>query len=117
MSDDASEIRRHRGDTKPIVFQLWEDKKNNVKLNITGYEFRLTVDIIKNPINSDNNIFALVGAIIGDPLNGQVQFNPSAENTNQEPKTYYYDFEITDAEGFIDTAALDKFKIVQDISK
>lgn len=112
-----SDIEKHRGDTKPIVFQLWEDRTAGTKLDITGFSFKFTVNQKKAPEAVDAFEFTLVGAIVGDPVDGKVQFLPSAVNMDLVPKTYYYDFEVTDASGYISTELLNKFKITQDITK
>lgn len=112
-----SEILRYRGDTKVIVFQLWSDKEAGVKLDITDYTFKLTVDPKKAPTDDVNNLFSLDGTIVGVATDGKVMFEPTAINTNQPPGTYYFDFEVIDASGKIGTEMLDKFKITQDITK
>lgn len=117
MADTSSVITRHRGDTKPIMFRLWEDKVNEVPLDITGYSFKFTVDLYKSPENTDNNVFTLDGAIVGAPTNGMVMFEPSALGMDLPPRIYYYDFQLIDSGGYIDTPALDKFIISQDITK
>ena len=113
-----------RGDTKPIVFRLWEDKEAQIPLDITGFTFRFTVNTKKAPVaGEDDPEFTLVGEIVGVGTDGRVRFLPSATNTDLEPISespalqYYYDFEVTDAEGFIGTEDLDKFNLRQDISK
>ncbi len=117
MGDSVSVIKRHRGDTKPIIFQLWEDQENEVPLDITGYLFTFTVDPSERPVDDTNNLFSLIGEIIDNPVDGKVIFYPSAVNTDLPPRSYYYDLEVIDAGGFIDTPILDKFKIYQDITK
>ena len=114
---DTTTIYRHRGDTKPILFQLWEDQENELPLDIDGFTFTFTVDPSERPIDDSNNLFQLVGSIIGAPADGKVMFYPSEVNTDLPPRTYYYDFEVVDAEGYIDTPVLAKFKIYQDITK
>jgi len=111
-----SEITKYRGDTKPIKFILYENQAAGIRLDITSYSFKLTVDPSKAPVNSDNNLFTLTG-VITDASNGEVQFEPTSVQMDQTPATYYFDFEITDANGKTETAVLDKFKIVQDITK
>ena len=112
-----SEIERHRGDTKPIIFKLWEDKAAGKALNITSFTFRFTVNSEKAPLNTDNELFTLAGSIDGSPTDGRVKFTPTAVNMDLPPKSYFFDFEVTDADGYISTEMLDKFKITQDISK
>ena len=113
-----SEIIKHRGDTKPIVFQLWEDKEAETKLDITDFTFKFTVNKKKDPVDGvDDPEFSLVGNIILPAIDGRVRFLPSAVNMDLPPATYFFDFEVTDADGYISTEMLDKFKLSQDISK
>ncbi len=113
-----SEIVTHRGDTKPIVFRLWEDKEAGTPLDILGYSFRFTVNKEKAPVDGVNlPEFSLVGEIVGVTTDGRVRFLRSVIDMDLSPATYFFDFEVTDADGFIATEMLDKFKVSQDISK
>lgn len=117
MSD---KIERKRGDTKPWVFKLWENKKENKPLDITGFTFRITVNVKADPISDilDPPVFSLVGVIFGTPENGTVRGLPSEVQMDLDPEIeWFYDFEVTDADGFIDTPIIDKLKITQDLSK
>ncbi len=117
MADSDSVIRRHRGDTKPVLFQLWEDQENEVPLDITGYLFTFTVDLSERPDDSSNNLFSIVGSIVGNPTDGKVIFLLDETEMDITPRTYYYDLEVVDAGGYIDTPVIDKFKVYQDITK
>lgn len=113
-----SEIRKHRGDTKPIVFQLWADKEAGTPLDITDFTFKFTVNQKKDPVaGTDDPEFSLVGQIILPAADGKVRFLPTAVNMDLSPATYFFDFEVTDADGYIGTEMLDKFKLSQDITK
>jgi len=111
MSD---EISRRRGDTKPIAFKFWADKSAGIPLDISLFSFILTVDPSKAPVDATNNLFSLVGEIYAE---GSVRFLPTALQMDITPGTYFYDLQVTDAEGFIGTEKLDKFKVSQDITK
>jgi hypothetical protein len=113
----SNDIFRRRGDTKPIVFQLWEDKAAGTKLDITGFAFRFTVDPSDEPADASNNLFTLTHTVVGLEADGKIMFAPSAVQMDITPDTYYYDFEITDAEGYIDTPVVLKFVVGQDLSK
>ena len=97
-----AEIVYYRGDTKPRIVTLRE-KTNDDTLGAV-------IDIV-------NNLFQIVGVISGDPLLGKVVFAPAVGDTDQAIATYYYDIQMTDASGYISTIALDKFKIIQEITK
>ena len=118
------EIKYVRGDTKPIVFRLWENKDNGTALDISGFTFKFTVNKKKAPIEgTDDPEFTLVGEIVLPASDGRVRFLPSSIDSNLPPIStspvieYFYDFEVTDAEGFIGTEDLGKFKLTQDITK
>lgn len=112
-----SEINKYRGDTKPIVFKLWEDKDAGTPLDITNFTFKFTVNSLQDPTASDTPVFSLVGAIITPASDGRVRFLPSANNMDIDPAIYFFDFEVTDADGFISTEMKDRFILTQDISK
>lgn len=108
-------ITRKRGDTYPDVFSITLESTGE-PLDITGYSFLLTVDPAKAPADDTNNLFQIVG-VIEDAVNGQVSFAPSEVQSNQTPGTYYYDGQLTDADGNVRTFVTGKYKIVQDITK
>lgn len=112
-------INRKRGDTKAIYFRLWEDKEAGTPLDITAFTFKFTVNKKINPVSDliDPPEFSLVGSIVGLATDGRVRFLPTAANMDLAPETYFFDFEVTDAEGLIGTEMLDKFKLSQDITK
>jgi len=118
-----SAIERKRGDTKAIVFRLWEDKEAGTPLDITAFTFKFTVNKLKAPTVTDTPEFTLVGEIVGAATDGRMRFLPSAAEMDLPPTNaetgveYFFDFEVTDAEGLIGTEMLDKFKVVQDITK
>lgn len=106
-------IEKYRGDTKPIVFKLWENKAENVPLDTVGYSATFTVSSEKAPVDTSAQEFTLVGLDIA----GGFQFNPTSLNMDLAPGIYFYDVELVDPDGKIDTVALDKFKVTQDITK
>jgi len=110
-------ITKHRGDTKPIVFQLWEDKTAGVALDITDFTFTFTVNVKKAPVVTDAPEFSLTGELVGAATDGQIRFLPTESNMDLIPKTYYYDLEVTDADGYKSTEVLNSFKVIQDITK
>lgn len=116
MATDPYEITKYRGDTKPIAFKLWQDKAANQPLVITGYTFKLTVDPEEEPADATNNIFSLDGTIT-DENEGEFQFEPTALQMDITPGEYYYDLQVTDNSGYIETQFVKKFTIKQDITK
>lgn len=108
-------ITFYRGDSYPIEVIIWKDVKNNELLDITGSTFVMTVNIEKNPVNTDNQLFFINGVVI-DYDESRVQFEPSGINTDLPPGKYWYD--ITMITGIKNrTIHKDNFIILQDITK
>lgn len=109
-----TDIVRQRGDTYADQFAI-SSKQTGESVNITGFSFLLTLDPEKYPVNSDNNIYQLVG-VITDAAGGVVEFSPSAVQSDLVGKNFY-DVQMTDAAGKIRTIAKGSYKYVQDITK
>jgi hypothetical protein len=116
MAVDPYEITKFRGDTKPIAFKLWSDKAAGLALDISSYTFKLTVDPEEEPVDGTNNLFSLDGSITSAE-DGEFQFEPTALQMDITPGEYYYDLQITDPSGYIETQFVKKFTIKQDITK
>lgn len=116
MAIDPHELTKFRGDTKPIAFKLWSDQAAGLALDITDYAFKLTVDPEEEPVDDTANILSLDG-VITSVSDGEFQFEPTALDMDITPGEYYYDLEITDPAGNIETQFVKKFTIVQDITK
>ena len=108
-------ITRKRGDTYAEEI-IVKSKTTGLPVNITGYTFKLTVDPKKDPLTADNNLFSITGTIL-NPTAGTVEFAPSALQADQTPGVYFYDIQMVDGAGRIRTIALDKWVVVQDITK
>ncbi|RLE26511.1 MAG: hypothetical protein DRJ50_00780 [Actinobacteria bacterium] len=106
-------IQRRRGDTKPIQLTIRED--GAVK-DITDCTFLLGVNALSEPTDDDDPEFVLVGAIYGLPANGVVRF-PMTPTQADRVGTYYYDVQLTDADGAVDTPLHGLFVMVQDRTK
>ena len=108
-----ADIIRRRGDTKSIIFRFVVD---GVAMVLTDCVFVMTVDPEKAPEDATNNLFQLTGTALGD---GRVEFELTSEQADIIPGTYYYDVQITDADGKITTpeSSCGKFTIRQDITK
>jgi hypothetical protein len=108
-----ADITRKRGDTKSIVFRF---SVSGVAMDLDGCSFLMTVDPAKDPADDTDNILQLTGTALTD---GRVQFDMTELEADITPGTYYYDVQITDADGKISTPddSCGKFKIVQDITK
>ena len=108
-----ADITRRRGDTKPIVFRFRVD---GVVMDLTSCSFKMTIDPKKDPVDDTDNILQMAGTALDE---GRVKFEMSEAEADITPGTYYYDVQITDADGKISTPedSCGKFKIVQDITK
>lgn len=108
-----ADITRRRGDTKPIVFRFTE---SGVAMDLGGCSFLMTVDPAKDPADDTKNILQMSGTALTD---GRVKFDMTELEADITPGTYYYDVQITDADGKISTPedGCGKFKIIQDITK
>jgi hypothetical protein len=76
----------------------------------------MTIDPKKDPVDDTDNILQMAGTALDE---GRVKFEMSEAEADITPGTYYYDVQITDADGKISTPedSCGKFKIVQDITK
>lgn len=113
----ADDLTFYRGDTYPVEYTI-KDKSDGSAINITGYNFTMTVNTEKDPPGTDisNQLFTVAGNIT-DAVNGKVEFTPTSTNTDQTAGTYYYDVQMVDGSGNIRTIVKAKFKITYDITK
>ena len=107
-------ITRYRGDT--IADRLLVQDANGVVVNITGYSFLLTVSKDKEPASAANQLFQVAG-VLTNALDGKVEFSPTAEQADQTPGKYYYDVQMTNADGKIQTILFGRYTIRQDVTK
>jgi hypothetical protein len=118
MSEAIGIITMYRGDSYPLALTI-KDKDTSEEIPLTGYSFIMTVDTLKLPPDDTTKVFEVAGLVDVDQVNnpGRVTFTPTTEQTNIDIKKYYYDVQMTDANGNIRTIAKNEFKIVQDITK
>lgn len=110
----SSEITRYRGDTVPDEFTVKTDK--GFIVNITGAAFKLTVNSVQDPVGTGTQLFTITG-VVAAPTTGVVSFPFTSVEADQAPGTYYYDVQMTDAGGKIQTLVKDTYTYVQDITK
>lgn len=103
-----------RGDSSAKGFIIQDS--DGAAIDITGFSFKLTVNSEKDPTNTVNQQFTIVG-VLTDALNGKVAFSPTITDTDITPGTFFYDIEQTDSGGGISTVIKAKCLIVQDITK
>ena len=107
-------ITRSRGDT--VADKVTVTDSAGVVVNIAGFSFLLTVNKLKEPTDTSQQLFQVTGTITDAP-NGKVEFSPTALQTNQTPGKYYYDVQMTDGAGKIQTILFGRYTIRQDITK
>lgn len=105
-------VTRKRGDTDPDVFTV---SKGRTPTNLAGCSFKLTVNTLKEPVDNSTEVYQLVG-IITDPASGQVTFRPTAEQADQVGY-FYYDIQMVDSYGDIQTVVEGNYVYRQDITK
>lgn len=108
-------IERTRGDTVPDKITVIDF--NDAVVDITGFSFLQTVSTERNPSDSANVVYSLPGTITDAPA-GEVEFPLSEIQADQDPAVnLYYDIQLTDAGGGIQTLFKGKYKYKQDITK
>lgn len=108
-------LRYKRGDSFPSQFTITQSD-GVTPINITSWQFTLTVDTQRNPADNTTNQFSVAG-VITDAANGVVQFSPSESDTDLSPAKYWYDIQQIDGAGRKKTIVKDNFIIEQDITK
>lgn len=108
-----TEITRYRGDTVPDQFTLTDADGNAV--NITGYSFTMTVDSLKTPPDNSTLQYTLT-ATITNAAAGEFEFAPSAVQADLVGK-FWYDIQMVDGGGAIQTLDKDRYIYTQDITK
>ena len=107
-----------RGDTPVIFVTIRERNADGTQgdpIDVTGYSFRMTVDVSSEPSNSSNNLFSLTGSIV-DASIGKVQFQPTEAQTDNVGE-FFYDIQMVTTTPSVRTVLWGSFDIIQDISK
>jgi hypothetical protein len=113
MSVQIRPIVRTRGDTYPFTVTFVDD--SGTPLDLTGASFVLTVSEKEDPLASDVPLFDLVGTVSA-PTTGVVEFSMT-ESDADHVGLFYYDIQMTAAQGYIRTMMRGTFKMRQDITK
>lgn len=108
-----TDLTRSRGDTYADIILVVDSA--GAAVDITGFNFLLTLDTSKAPVDSSNNLYQLTGTITS-AAGGRVEFAPTALQADLVG-SYFYDVQMTDSAGRIRTIASGKYKYVQDITK
>ena len=115
MARPKTSISMYRGDSYPITFTL-KDSSSGAVIPLTGCSLLMTVDTLENPVDATTKLFSVDGAIAADPATGVVQFTSTSANT-AAVGAYFYDVQLTDADGNVRTVVKSTFMITQDITK
>lgn len=105
-------LERMRGDTYADRFAI---TNGGTPVNLAGCTIKMTVCSVRNPTNTSTDLFELTG-VVDAPATGVVYFFPDASMTNRVG-LFYYDIQLTDANGIIRTLVKDTYTLTQDITK
>ena len=109
-----AEIKIYRGDSFPLNYTL-KDKVTGLPINITDWNFTLTVSSVKDPVDDTTKKFSVVGTIVSGAT-GKLSFLPTEEN-NAETGKFFYDIQYVNTSGHKRTIEKDKYTVSQDIGK
>ena len=115
MARAKTAISMYRGDSYPITLKL-KDSTSGAAIDLTGASLLMTVDTLENPVDDSTKLFEVAGVLDADPSTGVVTFTPTSVNT-AVVGAYFYDVQLTDADGNVRTVAKNTFTISQDITK
>ncbi len=115
INNAAKTICWARGDTDPKSFLITGG--GGVAEDISGWAFILTVNSQKDPTDISAQLFSITGVFQTDGTDGLVVFTPAIDDTDIDPRTYYYDIERRISGANIKTLVKATVLIVQDISK
>ena len=87
-----------RGDNPTIVVTL-TDASDNTAIDLTGASAVLTVNTLEYPVDTSTQVFQLAGAIQAPATGGIIHFQPTTAQANQSPGCYFYDVQVTFADG------------------
>lgn len=114
--DSSKFVRKARGDSNSVVVTVTDSLGN--KVDVSAYlGAALTVNSLYDPPDATTQLFTSAGDVATDGAQGTVTFPVTTGNTDVTPGTYYYDIQLTDATGKIETIVKSKFIIEQDITK
>ena len=115
MARAKTTLSLYRGDSYPIAFTL-KDAPTSTPVDLTGCSLLLTVDTLAEPPDDTTQLFQLTGVIDANPTTGKVYFTPATTDT-ATVGSYYYDVQLTDADGNIRTVVKSTMTIAMDITK
>jgi Rieske Fe-S protein len=108
------QIERTRGDTIPDVFTVTTVGTGEAT-NLTGCTFVLTLNTLKNPVDTTTQLYQLAGTW-DNPSSGKVSFTPTLAQVDRVGM-FYYDVQMTDSFGQVVTLVKGVYSFSQDITK
>ncbi len=90
------DLERKCNDTFPYKVKMVDE--NNQDFDITGCTFYLSIHTDRNPVDTTTQVALLSG--VTDVDTSVVAFPFSETDAAQTPGTYYYDIQMTDADGY-----------------
>lgn len=115
MARAKTAISMYRGDSYPITLRL-KDLTSGAVIDLTGCTLLMTVDSLEAPPDDTTKLFEVDGVLDADPTTGKATFTPTSANT-ATVGSYFYDVQLTDADGNIRTVVKSTFTVSQDITK
>jgi len=109
------QINRIRGDTYADQFLVKNVNTGDV-VNLAGCSAILTLNREKNPENTTSQVYQLTGVFDEDTSTGLIDFSPNSTQADLVG-LFYYDVQLTDANGIVRTIAKDAYLYEQDITK
>lgn len=106
-------IKRRRGDTTRI--RVCVKGLLGAEEDISGASFRFTVNRHPYPAGAGEQVFQVLGDVI-DPVAGIVEF-PIEDGNEQHAGFFYFDVEMIDPAGLVNTILFGWYHVQQDITK
>lgn len=107
-------LTRTRGDTYPDQF-LVTLKEDSSPANLDGCVFKMTLSASSAPEADTPPVYQLTG-VVKDAESGLVEFSPTSTQADLVGN-FFYDVQMTDAQGIIRTLTMDAYTYTQDITK
>jgi hypothetical protein len=105
------QLNRTRGDTSADVITV---SYNTLPVDLAGCTAVMTLNTLRNPVDTTSQIYQVPGVI--SLFDSSISFSPTAEQANQVG-FFYYDIQLTEANGAVRTLVKDAYNYVQDITK
>lgn len=105
------QLNRTRGDTSPDVITV---KAGGSAVDLTGCSALMTLNTLRNPPDNTTEVYQVAGVI--SLFDSSISFSPTVEQADQVG-LFYYDIQLTEANGAIRTLVKDVCVYTQDITK